>query len=368
MFSSASTLRLPALFTRKFIRCLANQLASNERYLNRAAEKTIKTIFNRVEWDPSAAYAPLTGLSGTAPDGALSFDQLSKTKTVDRLIALADDSSLWSMAPQLCSKLLRPGRRDEKAATATRQVLADQLLSLVKSRQSRVNTQEHQVSADLNCIIDSVLKVFVKCSYFSTGTFASDRSDLPDPPISPGTQDMLRMRLSSCLSLIMSKFSRPAVYAYGAVYDIHLYESDKSLYSTLDLNGPMGQKMADAWKNVERVYRKAQKDPDKRSFLEAFVLLYSLTILQVYNGDADAVSMLDELTGCYDALITHRKKGDQHSSEALIEILLGFVAKPSQLYRRLAQQVFMTFASDVNSDGLQSMFKVGLLTSRQCSN
>lgn len=358
LWSSAPAERLEEIFTRNFIRCLVNQLASNERYLNRAAEKTVKAIFKRIELEPLAAYAALSGLA--SPNLNNSFDQASQTKTVDRLFMLADDGSLRRFVPELCSKLLHPGVQDERAATVRRRMIADQLIVSLKSRQSRATTED-DASPDVNFIIDTVLEAFVICSYFSVvGAVPSDRPDLPNPPVSTETQDILRARVSSWLSLAIGTFPRPARYAHGIVHRIHTGQSDTALQPNIDLSGKLGEQMAATWKILKSVHRKveAQTHSDKDGFLEAFELLYSLTILQVYNGDADAVSMLDELSSCYDTLIKHRKTGDQRGSEGLVEILLGLAAKPSKLFRRLVQQVFTTFTSDINHNGLQSMFEV----------
>lgn len=89
-----------------------------------------------------------------------------------------------------------------------------------------------------------------------------------------------------------------------------------------------------------------------------------MTILQVYNGDADAVSMLDELGFCYSKIWGHEnsEKGDisvaSGASTALVEILLSFASKPSQLFRRMSEQVFSVFADRMTPDALQSLISV----------
>jgi len=113
--------------------------------------------------------------------------------------------------------------------------------------------------------------------------------------------------------------------------------------------------------------------------LRAFELLYSLILLQVYNGDPEAFSVLDELQICYEKLVPGKKEKTKDShrhkrakadhdheeeidpSDMLMEILLSFVSKPSGLLRRLAQTVFTTFADKLTQQGLQSMIDVCLL-------
>src|SRR5207247_7942762 len=83
--------------------------------------------------------------------------------------------------------------------------------------------------------------------------------------------------------------------------------------------------------------KEKRNETTEAASIQAFKLLYSMTILQVYNGDADAVSMLDELKFCYSRFLGHKKSEQGPTSEAsdtLVEILLSFASKQSQLLRR----------------------------------
>lgn len=86
-----------------------------------------------------------------------------------------------------------------------------------------------------------------------------------------------------------------------------------------------------------------------------------MTVLQVYNGDADAVSMLDELEFCYSKFVGDKKSKKEETSDAsdtLVEILLSFASKQSQLFRRMSEQVFGAFADKVTETGLESLISV----------
>lgn len=356
LFSRTPEAFLSSLFTDNFKRCLINQLASKDRYLHLAAEKSIKFIFKRVELEPSTAFAPLKAFLATSLHGKLSFDQLTKTKTVERLVSLADDFTACRLVHELCSKLVRLDIQDEEDAAARRQVIADQLVSLLKSRQSTGIPEDS--SSNVKTLAIEVLNVLVTYSYFSINPSASDRQKAPSPSFSQKTQDMLRSRLSTCLSHIVDRFLNPALYTYKAVYQVRLNEADKDLHPNLDLTGPVSESISTAWQSFEHIRRSLEQKPSNATSLGAFMLLYSLTILQVYNGDADAVTMLDELQSCYKLLIERQGEDRQQGSGVLIEILLSLVAKPSQLFRRLAQQVFSAFTSDINSNDLQPMIKV----------
>lgn len=86
-----------------------------------------------------------------------------------------------------------------------------------------------------------------------------------------------------------------------------------------------------------------------------------MTVLQVYSGDADAVSMLDELEFCYSKFLgdeSKKKRDTSDASDALVEILLSFASKQSQLFRRMSEQVFGAFADQVTENGLESLISV----------
>ncbi|KAL8956896.1 MAG: hypothetical protein Q9193_005697 [Seirophora villosa] len=355
MFKSAHHSLLPALFSPNLKRSLINQLASKDRYLHLAAERSIRSISDRVEVEPSSAFAALEGLSCMSMGGSLSFDHLTKTKSLERMLSLADDDSLLNLGFELCNKLVRPDVQDDKAVTTRRKVIADELTMLLKSRPTG-NTEVGSAST-LRALVDRILEVLVICSYFS-GDASSTSRDLPDPPVSGKAQDMLRTRLLTCLSHIVSKFPDPGPYVHQTVGVIRLKESDSRFHSNLDPTGSIGGTMNQAWNVLALVAEDLEKETGNKTFLDAFMLLYSLTILQVYNGDADAVSMLDELRSCYGLITQRRQVQGEQGWEVLIEILLSLVAKPSVLFRRLAQQMFSIIVSNVNSNGLQAMVKV----------
>ena len=83
-----------------------------------------------------------------------------------------------------------------------------------------------------------------------------------------------------------------------------------------------------------------------------------MTILQVYNGDTEAVSIIHELDTCHQSISEKQNSVGSGSLDLLLEVLLSFLAKPSALFRKLAGQVFAIFTADVTSDGLQSLIEI----------
>jgi DNA polymerase phi len=88
---------------------------------------------------------------------------------------------------------------------------------------------------------------------------------------------------------------------------------------------------------------------------EGFILLYSLTLLQVYNGEGDAVMMLDDLDMSRKAMSKKKKGSTAESQDPFVEIVLSFLGNERTLFRRIGEEAFGIFAADISSDGLQSL-------------
>ncbi|KAI9781849.1 MAG: DNA-directed DNA polymerase [Geoglossum umbratile] len=336
---------IPDIFSRNFMRCLINQLSNSERYLHRAAQKSLRAIHARVETDPEIAYHAITGL--LSGNGTPNFDQVTKTKTTERLLVQADDAALVRILQHYENIIRRPSTDDSKTAELRRQLLADQLVTVLRSGKSHKSDEWTM----------SLLSMFVRSGYFTV----EKEESRPSPPLSEASQNIFRTRLSSCLAhLISSKNQNDDSWPFRALSTIR--DCEKShMTSVVELDDTIQEAKDSALKRLDRIHKKklsARKD--KKAALHTFELLFSLVILLLYNGDDDALSVLDELRICYDNLI-RRKSTDgnvANPAEVLIEILLSFISKPSVLLRKLAQQVFSTFAGNINAGGLQLLINV----------
>ncbi|MCJ1468835.1 DNA-directed DNA polymerase [Pseudocyphellaria aurata] len=345
------------IFSKNLMRCLTNQLALPERYLHRLAEKSVKAILLRAKEDASVALPALECLL-TPPKGQINFDQATKTKTVEKLLALVKNSSLRDLVIVFRKLIWRPGTQDQKAAASRRQLLADQLVNIVRSRLS--TDDNTSTSSNASKGFEDILALFAKLAYFTHTQSRASAERSEDPLISTSSMDMFKSRISSCLTLLVTKSSNPAFFAHHVVCKIHSWEKSKEpCISSVHAYDAASVVLRKSWKVLKSIHLLEQSSELKRRpVLIAFKLLFSLAILQVYNFDADAVGVLEELKDCYGTLVKHKNKRAQGGSDALIEIILSFVAKPSLLFRRLGQRVFSACVSTVDGAGLQSMIKV----------
>lgn len=75
---------LPSIFSHNLVRCLINHVQEQDRFLHRAAEKSLKVMIQVVEIKPKLLETFLPRLIGG--NGNYNFDRITKTKTVDKLL------------------------------------------------------------------------------------------------------------------------------------------------------------------------------------------------------------------------------------------------------------------------------------------
>jgi len=85
------------LFTRNLMKCLINQAAKEDRYLHRAAFKTLHIVEKTVEAHPELLIPVLKELTGKF--GLYDFDQRTTSKTIENLLQ-------W-VAPSNSKKVLK---------------------------------------------------------------------------------------------------------------------------------------------------------------------------------------------------------------------------------------------------------------------
>ncbi|EFE33163.1 uncharacterized protein ARB_07915 [Trichophyton benhamiae CBS 112371] len=337
------------IFTQNFMRCLMNQLAVEDRYLHKIAVKAAKSIQARASKEPEFAYPALCGLMG--PRGAVNFDQIAKVKVVEKIVADVSHTSIKQLMPFFEGLIVNP-EADVKAAASRRQLIANFLQTIVKSF---ITSAKEDDSDELGSAVQEIILTLARYTYFS--------SDTAKPPISDATRELFRNKIMASLNIIISNQKRPSDIAYKVVQKIRdMEETGDSGKSIIDMSDSISESAHSAFKILKKINKKGkQEDGQQDQAAQELKLLYSLTILQVYNGDADAVSMLDELKMCYDKFLSHKKSNDEESgqaSDALVEILLSFASKPSHLFRKMSEQVFGAFAEKLTPTGLQSLLAI----------
>ncbi|KAM5466640.1 DNA-directed DNA polymerase [Microsporum audouinii] len=337
------------IFTQNFMRCLVNQLAVEDRYLHKIAVKAAKSIQARASKESEFAYPALCGLMG--PRGAINFDQIAKVKVVEKIINDVPHTAIKQLMPFFEGLIVNPDA-DEKVAASRRQQIANFLQTITKSLMAAA---KESGSEELDAAVEMIILTLARYTYFS--------GDSAKPPISDATRELFRNKIIACLNIVISSRKRSSDITYKIVQKIRdLEEHENPGKFIIDMSESITESVQSAFKTLKKIHKKSKQDDGQQDqTAQGLKLLYSLTIIQTYNGDGDAVSMLDELKLCYDKFLSHKKANHEErdqASDALVEILLSFASKPSHLFRTMSVQVFGAFANKLTPTGLQSLLTV----------
>ncbi|VDB91075.1 BgtA-20950 [Blumeria graminis f. sp. tritici] len=204
---------------------------------------------------------------------------------------------------------------ETKEAESRRQMLGEYLLQIIKKPVAVKDTS-------VKMIRTKALETIAKFAYCNI--------EQANPTISGKTRELFRSRLMSSFAYLLTDLEQ---YSYAC----DLWKKIK----------PSAVEMDSGIKN-------AKKNADS-----TLALLYSVTIFQLYNGEPEAVSCLNELDLCYQNLV--RKKAEiseTQTPEVLVELLLSLVSKQSLLLRKVTQFVFGAFLTHITEGCLELMTNV----------
>lgn len=349
--NSAPVSLLRQLFTPNLTRCIINQRAGSQRYLFDAAKAALNSVIARAKQDPSATAGLIQGL---IEEGAANFDQATKTKTIETLLAQSSPEALSEIVSFVQKLMRKPNvKQGEQAqADAQRRMFADLLLSIVRTHKEPtelfVKHDSKQKNATPSTWLNTVLDTFIELGYCEPA-----ESDEVSPALSDSSKSIFRTRLSSCVAQLMNL---PLADASTAVYGmLKALRSSKRSY----FQSAASKETKALVKRTDKAIQDAQdkvtktKNQSKAATAQAFALLFAMSVFQIYNEEPDAVPVLEDLHAC-----AGDWGKDTESASVLIDLLLSFVSKQSALFRKLAEQVFSAFTGSLNADGLQSMLDI----------
>ncbi len=327
---------MTSIFSANLVRCLINHMSKEDRFLHRAAEKSIRTLQQVAEASPHTIPVILPKLiSGS---GFYNFDQITKTKTVEKMLGWANGRDAETVVEIIMKPAMWIEGDEVKDAESRRQGFADYLLSMIR----KVNLADEKT--DAGWIKSTALPTLAKLSYSKKGFKCK-------PELSEKSRNMFRTRLTSAFAHLISD-------PKGFSYPCELLQSVKA--DAVEMEGEVAEAKDKALAAMEKLLKKSKKaEPKEKVSLEALALLYALVVFQLLNGEADAASVLDELKMCYDKLIRGKEDEEgQDVSMILVEILLSLLSKPSLLLRKVAQHVFTAFSGEITAEGLSLMTDV----------
>jgi DNA polymerase phi len=318
--SASSPHLVESLFSKNFMACLMNQASKEDRYLHRAAIKSLKAMESAAQSAPSTLPTILTALLGA--NGAYSFDQRTNTKTMERLLQYSASSN----APMVISSL----RTASSAATPSSIQTYGNYLFKLASLPPETATSEQSPTDSITLL---AIQELAKVAYAKLDGVSSPEK----------TRDILRGRLTSVFAKLVKK-PEDFVYLCDAVLAI---EPD------LKMDEELKSHLVKALERLQDLLDSEDVAADLRTSYQAIALLHAVGVLQLYNEDPDALETLNDLEVCYNKLQGEAMDDEVDMAEFLVEILLSMVSRPSILMRQVSLQVFDVFTSQVSAQAIK---------------
>ena len=383
--------------TQNAVVCLQNQLKADSRYLQRSAQKAIQAMHTRVATQSHLALVVLRNMLVGA--GALQFDASTKTKTLEKLVSVDDNGDISDFLGGLFGS---PGVGNSREATSARKTVADLLATICTQNlagdqefhESRRDTGENTstFAYDRCPLVQSrhAMEILVQVAFFVNPAAV--------PEVTPGSRQYVKERITACLEQALKTKAIGLTLLRHTVAYILSFES-QSLQPAFDFDENIKTIMRDARRRLNTIpgsffvdqdsgqqydehFSKneswpSDEDLDKEGIhfgehkvtlgkgvdetygngtTEGVILLYHLALLQVYSGEAEAVTIVEDLNAYHDKLADEDKSFT--GSDVLVEVLLSFASKPSKFLRKISLQAFASFAAQVTQDGLQSLIRV----------
>ncbi|KAI0456479.1 DNA polymerase phi-domain-containing protein [Xylaria acuta] len=326
-FASVDKSLVKELFTRNLMKCLINQAAKEDRYLHRAALKTLQSIEKAVEAHHELLIPILKELIGKL--GLYDFDQRTASKTLESLLQWVTPANSKKVLKLLREPVLSL-KDTPNDAERLRQAYADYVFKMtIQAKASSTSSN----GADNKSALEIGIKELASCAYSTQEDFI--------PPLSEKTRDMFRNRLSSSFSKVTKQHSNTE----------YLCDAVRSVKPTaVAMSDEIEAERKGALKAMAKLLKPPTKSDDSASNLSAgLALLYATTVLQLYNGAPDALSILQDLEACSEKI----QSKEAGASELLVEILFALVSRQSPMMRQISEQVFEAFASQISSEALQ---------------
>ncbi len=209
-----------------------------------------------------------------------------------------------------------------------RQIYAHYLLKLTTQAKPSSESVGDRLS-----VIELGITELASCAY-------SNKQQL-EPALSEKTREVFRSRLSSAFARL-TKQREDFASLCDAVLSIDT--------SAVTMSSEVSAECSSALEAMRKLLKGGKKSTKKDASTSiGLALLYAITVLQLYDGAPDAISILHDLHNCTEKA----KDSDAGTSELLVEILLSLVSRPSAMMRQVSQQVFEAFTAQMSSDALQ---------------
>lgn len=365
---------MPMLFTKNFMRSWINHLSKQDRYLHKIALQTVKELQAFVQDKPQLGFALILQLTGV--NGNQQFDKITKTKTVESVLASLDAQGIKNYIDYILTQTDESdGDLNIATMNARRTWIIDQLGVLIQN--GRLPKEDEWVQSILDWLALHGLFVVKKKS--SKSPIQALRS-IPKPAFSEEHRQQCRSKLLTSLSNLNAqttvvKSGEKATKASAVASDgkfwvakvletIQQLENDSKHVSSLAEADEGEQQLRVRAREVVETLR-AVNERQQETAKGAELLLLAIT-LQHYclaeEGDLD----LESFESCIEsASRMFPKQGTSKKAkkvtedlaepedaafepiDVLVDTIIGYLEKSTAYMRSVSNQVFTLLSGSV---------------------
>lgn len=430
---------IPALFSNNLMKHLCDK-RTNQQIFKSQNNKKGKSTTNNTPNSIDTATASIINVGKSTPslvpvllksiyatDMGPNFDNLTSSQTTRLLLQYTSTSDIPEMVTFFLKQFLIPFEEGDKAEDMSifdvewkRKWALDKLVQLIRLPIIAKTVSDYSW-------LDEVFNILISNAYFkitasNAGKTESDKKSdskkrkandpieeselvntLAMPSLSSKSVKYCQQIVNSIIAISVS-FKRPdeTSWPYIALSKlIKFTQNPASLSPSLKLE-PLLQFDGDLLKQQKKALTTLEKIRNKRQAsryadtpqLQAFELLFSLVLFQVYTSDDESGQVLEEVQTCYNSFqsktqtdedpIVDRPKSSSVSSsnssngekkadddedeeeeegeidagQILTEILLGFISRESALLKKVSEAVWRSFSGKISRASLQLLYDV----------
>jgi DNA polymerase phi len=292
--------QVPLIFTPHFMRCLINSLSSKEAFLNKQARQTTTTLLELAQERPQIALPLVMQLLGKY--GHFKFDSLTKTKTVEGILASLTLEGTESFISYLTSIFFTPsllagekGDDDARGHEGARLWAVEQLYLLIRT--SKIVKNQRWVL--------KVITFMIAYGFFNI--LSKDGENIKPLTVSAVVQVSLREKVVSSLGYLHSivlkdgeKVLPAGELANGKTWTITFAEVMSSMQNNKKVYSLIGDTSDDRLKALKSAFAmiseietaKMSADEAKKMELKAFQSLFAHLFVILHSDSQESTDVI----------------------------------------------------------------------------
>ncbi|KAI2619261.1 DNA polymerase phi-domain-containing protein [Hypoxylon sp. NC1633] len=343
-FAEKNQVLVRFLFTDNLMGCLMNQAAKEDRYLHRAAVKSLDVIRSAVETNHELllpVLAILLGIHGVSTsNGVYNFDQRTGSSVVSTMMQWATPDNAKAILKLLRDPISgsdRYGHTGNKLEKF-RQVYARYVYSLATSAPKPQSLENPISGQETSTVAWLAFNELASCAYSVQPQFM--------PDLSESSRQTFRTLLVDAVGQFISQGDSE-----------HLCHAVISIMPTaVNMSDEINAERETALKSMKEcleVSEHASESTERNSvkIFRVLALLYAVGLLQLYDGAPDAITIFQDLKRCRD----FGKNNEDDSSKVLVEVLLSLANHKTRMARMVSEEVFLAWTSTLTADALECL-------------